>query len=134
VGARWVDSNTGIEYVWINDGDNYYWIQPTVANTVILTTLGISSATYSLTFNYEYYGISYSSGTCGLTLPLGVTPDDNGKFINVADESGKISYNNRSIYVFGQSGQMINGYPYVIMQIDWMSLNFMFRNGNWKTI
>lgn len=28
-GARWLDSDSGIEYVWIFDGDNYLWMQPT---------------------------------------------------------------------------------------------------------
>ena len=29
VGDRWMDSDTGVEYVWINDGDSTQWIQPT---------------------------------------------------------------------------------------------------------
>ena len=30
-GARWIDSNTGIEYVWIYDGSNFFWVEPTKA-------------------------------------------------------------------------------------------------------
>jgi hypothetical protein len=28
VGSRWVDSDTGREYIYIGDGDNWYWVEP----------------------------------------------------------------------------------------------------------
>jgi hypothetical protein len=30
LGQRWMDSDTGIEFVYINDGNSSQWIQPTV--------------------------------------------------------------------------------------------------------
>jgi hypothetical protein len=134
VGARWLDSDNGIEYVWVWDGSDYYWVQPTQLGRVTYKAFYINTATYSPTFAYEYYGVTYNTGICTVTLPLGVTPTDEGKFINIADEAGGISYGNRGILVQGQGGQLINGEASVLMKIDRMSLNFLFRNNSWKTI
>jgi hypothetical protein len=134
VGARWLDSDNGIEYVWVWDGSDYYWVQPTQLGRVTYKAFYINAATYSPTFAYEYYGVTYTGGICTITLPLGVVPTDEGKFINIADEVGGISYGNRGILVQGQGGQLINGEASVLMKIDRMSLNFLFRNNSWKTI
>jgi hypothetical protein len=73
-------------------------------------------------------------GICTVTLPLGSVPDDEGRFITIADEVGGISDAGRGILVQGQSGQLINGYSSVLMKIERMSLTFLFRNNSWKTI
>ena len=134
LGARWIDSDNGIEYIWVFDGTSYVWMQPTQLGNVVYQTAYINTSTYSPTFAYEYYGVTYMGGICTITLPLGVVPDDEGKFINIADEVGGISWANRGILVQGQSGQLINGETSVLMKIERMSLNFMFRNNSWKTI
>jgi hypothetical protein len=94
----------------------------------------INTATYSATFTYQYYGVTYTGGICTVTLPLGVPATDDGKFINIADEVGGISYYNRGIIVQGSGGQLINGNTQVLMKLERMSLDFLFRNGEWKTI
>ena len=94
----------------------------------------INVSTYSTTFTYQYYGVIYTSGICTVTLPLGSSPADDGRFINIADEVGGVSWGNRGILVQGQSGQLINGISSVLMKIERMSLDFMFRNNSWKTI
>jgi hypothetical protein len=134
LGARWLDSDNGIEYVWVYDGSNYLWMQPTQLGNITYKAFYINTATYSPTFAYEYYGVTYNTGICTITLPLGVVPTDEGKFINIADEVGGISYGNRGILVQGQGGQLINGESSVLMKINRMSLNFLFRNNSWKTI
>lgn len=134
LGARWIDSDNGVEYVWVFDGTNYFWVQPTQLGKITYQTLFINTATYSTTFAYEYYGVTYTGGICTITLPLGNSPDDDGQFINIADEVGGISYGNRGILVQGSGGQLINGETSVLMRIERMSLNFMFRNNSWKTI
>ena len=99
-----------------------------------LFTSLINTATDTVSFSFQYYGVTYTGGICTVTLPLGVSPADDGKFINIADEVGNISYGNRGILVQGSGGQLINGQTSVLMKIDYMSLNFMFRNNSWKTI
>jgi hypothetical protein len=134
VGARWIDTDTGNEYVWVYDGMNYVWMQPTQLGGIQYLTSEITTSGATVSFTYQYYGIGYTGGVCTITLPLGSVPDDEGLFINIADEVGGISWGNRGILVQGQSGQLINGESSVLMKIDKMSLNFMFRNNGWKTI
>jgi hypothetical protein len=103
-------------------------------SSFILRTESITTQTYSITFDKDYFGVNYTIGTCGVTLPSAISPTDDGKFFVVSDETGTISHGNRGIHLIPQSGQLINGYSDVIMKINWMSLNLMFRNNSWKTI
>jgi len=134
LGARWIDNDNGIEYVWVYDGVSYLWMQPTQLGGIQYNTAVINTATYSPTFACEYYGVIYNSGVCTVTLPTGVSPDDDGKFITIADEVGGISYGNRGILVQGSGGQLINGNSSVLMRIERISLTFLYRNSAWKTI
>lgn len=134
IGARWIHSETGYEYVWIYDGTNYNWFQPTQINDIPYTVTEINSATFSTDFEYEYYGVIYTGGICEVYLPSGTPTIDNGKIITIADEVGGISTYNRGIKVFGNGTQSINGYTDITMKVNKMSLTFIFRNGNWKTI
>jgi hypothetical protein len=134
VGSRWIHSETGYEYVWISDGTNSNWFQPTQINDIPYTTTGINSASFSTDFEYEYYGVIYTGGICEVYLPLGTASLDNGKIITIADEVGNISYGNRGIKVIPSGTQSINGYSDILMKINNMSLTFLFRNGLWKTI
>jgi hypothetical protein len=59
---------------------------------------------------------------------------DEGKTITIADETGNVSYGNRGILVNGTGSQLINGNNNVLMKIDYISLTFLYRDGNWKTI
>ena len=99
-----------------------------------ILTSDIITSTSSLSFTYQYYGVTYTGGICTITLPLGSSPGDDGRFLNIADEAGNISWGNRGILVQGQGGQLINGQTSVLMKINYMSLEFMFRNNSWKTI
>ena len=134
LGARWIDSDTGKEYVWVFDGSSYAWMQPTQLVSMKNSTNEIPYPTYSAIFSFEYYGVIYMGGICTVTLPKGTSPDDDGKFITIADEVGGISKYNRGIRVQGTASQMINGQSDVLMKIDRMSLTFMYRNSSWKTI
>ena len=134
LGSRWLDSDTGKEYVWVFDGYNYNWMQPTQITTIKNRTNEISTATYSVNFNFDYYGVIYTNGICTINLPIGISPDDDGKMITISDEVGGISKYNRGINVLGTASQLINGYDDIIMKIDRMSLTFTFRNSSWKTI
>ena len=134
LGARWIDSDNGIEYVWVFDGTSYVWMQPTQLGNIQYQAFFINTSTYAPTFAYEYYGVTYMGGICTITLPLGVVPDDEGRFITIADEVGGVSWGGRGILVQGQGGQLINGETSVLMKIERISLTFLFRNNSWKTI
>ena len=56
VGDRWFDLTTGLEFVWIFDGDTYQWVSP--------GSNGISGSSGSSGISY---GSSGSSGSSGLT-------------------------------------------------------------------
>ena len=134
IGARWMDSDTGIEYVWVYDGVNYLWMQPAqIVNTRYVTNY-IGTSAYSATFTYNYYGVIYSSGVCNVMLPLGNSPADDGKNITITDEVGGISSYSRGIIVGATGGQTINGNSSITMKINRMSLTFIFRNNSWKII
>ena len=109
-------------------------MQPTQLGNISYQATYINTATYSPTFSYEYYGVTYMGGICTITLPLGTSPADDGRFINIADEVGGVSWGNRGIMVQGSGGQLINGETSVLMKIERMSLDFLFRNNSWKTI
>jgi hypothetical protein len=100
----------------------------------IYTTTEINSASFSTGFEYVYYGVIYTSGICTVYLPAAISPNDDGKFITITDEVGGISSFSRGINVMGSGTQSINGYSGILMKVNNMSLTFMFRNNNWKTI
>ena len=134
LGTRWIDSDTGKEYVWVFDGTSHVWMQPTQLVSMKNSTQQISDSSHSAIFALEYYGVIYMGGICTVTLPQGTSPEHDGKFITIADEVGGISKYNRGIRVQGTASQLINGESDVLMKIERMSLTFMYRNSSWKTI
>ena len=64
IGDRWIDSDTGREYVYINDGTSSQWIEPTSSN-------GLEGLTYyAATKFYEFGGTgSFVKLGVGTTLP-----------------------------------------------------------------
>lgn len=119
---------------WTYNG--YAWILPLTGIIISsqYSTTSINTSTASLSFTYEYHGVTYTGGVCTITLPSAASPVDNGKFITIADEVGGISYENRGILVQGSGGQLINGQVSLLMKLERMSLTFIFRNNSWKTI
>ena len=112
---------------------NYY---PTgkKGNSGIYTTQEISTASASIGFYINYYGVTYTGGICTINLPIGAVPVDEGKIVIIADEVGGISSYGRGILIQGSGGQLINGNSSVLMKIERMSLTLLFRNNSWKTI
>ena len=134
IGSRWMDSDTGIEYVWVYDGLNYLWMQPAQIVSTRYVTTYIGTSSHVASFTYNYYGVIYTSGTVTVTLPPAQSPDDDGKNVTIADEVGGISSYGRGIDVSSSDGKLVNGNASVSMKSDWMSLTFLFRNNSWKTI
>lgn len=96
VGDRWIDSDTGKEYVYINDGTSSQWIEPVSSN-------GLVGVTYNSTNNTIYFGPTagfsgpvisdtgyrigsnaFNTQTTSYTLLSG----DNGKVITMNSASG----------------------------------------------
>ena len=91
-------------------------------------TVTAITSSQTLTWDKSYWGISGSSNV-DLTLPSTVGKD--GYFITIKDEAGNSgSYRIRLTPTSG----LIDGNSYVDMNINYMSLTVMVRNGNWYII
>ena len=101
------------------------------SSTLSITSINTTGET--ATFDYNYYGVTYTGGTVGIYLPDG-TATDIGKTIIIADETGSISAYGRGIYVYGTTGRYIDGNSQVTMNTNWMSLSLLYLNNMWKII
>jgi len=70
VGYRWMDSNSGIEYVYVNDGNSQQWVQPTNVGAVGAT--GAQGVTGSQGIQ-GVIGATGSQGIQGVTGATGAT-------------------------------------------------------------
>ena len=135
-GDRWMASDTGIEYVYINDGNSQQWIQPTSTSSnstpvSILGTIGVTGATYTASVVDYYIGVSYA-GPVTVTLP--VAPET-GREIVVKDESGNAGNGvSRQITIVGATAShKIDNQSSAIINLDNAALHFLYRNG-WRII
>jgi hypothetical protein len=136
-GDRWMDSDNGIEYVYINDGNSNQWVQPTNTATTtgdvssILTTTSVTGSSYSATPLDYYIGVSYA-GPVTVTLP---TNPETGRQIVVKDESGNAGSGvSRYITIVGATvSQTIDNQSSAILNINNGGLHFIYRNG-WRII
>jgi len=132
-GDRWFNTNTGVELVWIDDGDSQQWIQPFSVpgplspDAGYYTTTGITTG-QSLTWDKTYWGISGNSNV-NLVLPSVVGKE--GYYLIIKDESGICG--TYRIRLTPSSGTIDNN-NYVDMNINYMSLTCMVRDGNWYLI
>lgn len=137
MGSRWMDSDTGIEYVYINDGNSNQWIQPTTISASsgggisIVNTIAVIGATYSATTSDYYIGVSYA-GPVTITLP---TNPETGREIVVKDESGNAGNGvNRQITIVGATAtHKIDNQSSAIINLDNAGLHFIYRSG-WRII
>lgn len=131
-GDRWFDTITGVELVWINDGDSSQWIQPfsvpgPAFDLGYYSTTGLTTG-QTLTWSKTYWGISAQTNV-DLILPSTLNKD--GYYIIIKDEAGTCgSYRIRLTPASG----LIDGNNYVDMNINYMSLTCMVRGGNWYLI
>jgi hypothetical protein len=135
-GDRWMSSDTGIEYVYVNDGNSPQWVQPTNTSSnstpvSILGTVGVTGATYTASVVDYYIGVSYA-GPVTVTLP--VAPET-GREIVVKDESGNAGNGvTRQITIVGAtSAHKIDNQSSAIINLDNAALHFLYRNG-WRII
>ena len=132
-GDRWFNTNTGVELVWVDDGDSSQWVQPFSVpgplspDAGYYLTTGITTS-QTITWDKTYWGISGSSNV-NLTLPS--TTSKEGYFLIIKDEAGICG--NYRIRLTPTSGT-IDGNNYVDMNINYMSLTCLVRGGNWYLI
>ncbi len=132
-GDRWFNTNTGVELVWIDDGDSSQWIQPfSVPGPVspdvgYYLTTGITTS-QTITWDKTYWGISGNSNV-DLILPSVVGKE--GYYLIIKDEAGICG--TYRIRITPLSGTIDNN-NYVDMNINYMSLTCMIRGGNWYLI
>lgn len=132
-GDRWFNTQTGIELVYINDGDSQQWVQPFSVpgpagqDLGVYSTTGITSS-QTITWDKTYWGIS---GSTNVDLSLPTTVGKDGYYFIIKDESGLSgTYRIRLTPSIG----LIDGNNYVDMNINYMSLTCMVRDGNWYLI
>jgi len=132
-GDRWFNTDTGVELVWIEDGDSNQWVQPFSVPGPLSPDVGYYAITgittgQTLTWDKTYWGISGSSNV-DLTLPTTTSKD--GYYLIVKDEAGICG--TYRIRITPASG-LIDGNNYIDMNINYMSLTLMVRGGNWYLI
>ena len=132
-GDRWFNTDTGVELVWIDDGDSQQWIQPFSVpgplspDAGYYTTTGITTG-QTLTWDKTYWGIS---GNSNIDLVLPSVVGKEGYYLIIKDESGICGI--YRIRITPSSGTIDNN-NYVDMNINYMSLTCMVRDGNWYLI
>ena len=135
VGDRWMDSDTGIEYVWVNDGNSSQWVQPTntaspTSGVSIHNTISITGSTYAAKPSDYYIGVSYA-GQSVITLPAA---PEKGREMVVKDESGHAGDNiNRWITICGAGSTKIDNQDTAILNISNGGIHFIYNNG-WRII
>lgn len=132
-GDRWFNTNTGVELVWIDDGDSQQWIQPFSVPGPLSPDVGYYATTgittgQTLTWDKTYWGISGNSNV-DLVLPSVVGKE--GYYLIIKDEAGICG--TYRIRITPLSGTIDNN-NYVDMNINYMSLTCMIRGGNWYLI
>jgi hypothetical protein len=132
-GDRWFNTDTGVELVWIEDGDSNQWVQPFSVPGPLSPDVGYYATTgittgQTLTWDKTYWGISGSSNV-NLTLPTTTSKD--GYYLIIKDEAGICG--TFRIRITPDSG-LIDGNNYIDMNINYMSLTCMVRGGNWYLI
>jgi hypothetical protein len=132
-GSRWMDSNTGIEYTYLYDGDSYQWVQsaaPIRLGTGFNGTRLVSTSGYYANDSDYYIGINYS-GVATVVLQSDV---DDGRSLIIKDESGYAGYANRYITVSGAAvSGLIDNRDTATININNGSLQLLYRDG-WRII
>jgi hypothetical protein len=132
-GSRWMDSSTGEEYVYVNDGNSNQWIQPTLNplfGTISGATTVVTSSSYAAADSDYYIGVNYS-GAVTITLPAS---PQTGRMIVVKDESGEAGYANKAITIVSDDiSDLIDNKTSAILNINNGGVNFIYRSG-WRII
>ena len=91
--------------------------------------IGFTGPTYSVisSTTFKYIGVS---GSTGVYLPGGT----DGEYVAIKDESGKCSQSGKSIYIYPNGSDKIDGQSNVILSIDYGAITIVKRNTGWWVI
>lgn len=132
-GSRWMDSATGEEYVYVDDGTSSQWIQPTLNplfGTISGATTSVTSSSYAATDSDYYIGVDYA-GAVTITLPAS---PQTGRMIIVKDESGEAGQASRAITVVSDDvADLIDNDTSAILNLNNGGIQFIYRSG-WRII
>jgi hypothetical protein len=134
VGSRWLDSSTGREYVYIYNGDNFVWIEPTLNtisySAVVHNTVSVTGDSYAASDTDFYIGVNAPNP---VTVVLPTNPIA-GREVIVKDESGHAGDGtNRQITIVGINGATIDNSTSAIINLNNACLHFIYRDG-WRII
>jgi len=133
VGDRWIDSDTGEEFVYIYDGSGYQWMQPTVTpffGGALGGAVSVTSSSHSCSATDFYIGVSYS-GTVSITLP---PSPQQGKVMVVKDEAGNAGDSSKNIVLYpADIGDTIEGAASISIKTNFGSLYIVYRSG-WRIV
>jgi hypothetical protein len=134
LGSRWMDSDDGREYVYVNDGDTFQWVQPSsIAKylAVVNSTVSVTGQSYVANDFDFYIGLSHA-GPITVTLPPNPA---SGREIVVKDESGQAGEGvHRRITVVGANGATIDNQDSAIINLNNAGLRFIYNRGSWRII
>jgi hypothetical protein len=97
IGDRWMDSDTGKEYIYISDGDSSQWIQPVASNGLVGITYDSSTNSYTVGATLDFKGSVSSDGGFRITAnainaltgtTYSLLSSDNGKVITWSNAGG----------------------------------------------
>lgn len=133
VGSRWMNSDTGMEYVYVDDGDSSQWVQSSASSkfgTGYQSTHSVTTSGYYIADSDYYIGVNYS-GVSTIIVPSDV---NDGRSLVIKDESGMAGYANRYITVSGYAvSGLIDSQDTATLNINNGSLQFIYRDG-WRII
>ena len=135
-GDKWFNTTNGQEYTLIDDGSSKQWVNLNtnfIAHVhpiyeIVFPTHLVIHPSYDVELSDYYIGVNYA-GICTITLPAG----KEGLIFVIKDESGHASYAYRYIQIQGSAGELIDDNSYVVINLDYGSLTFIYRNG-WRII
>ena len=122
-------ATTGYILTSIDNLGNSSW-QPlsSLSGSSVISVTGVTTSAYTATTSYSYYGVEYSGNT-GIEIPDAAGLD--GFMFRIKDERGTSS--TYPITITPAVGN-IDGNPFAVMAINYMSLTLVARNNNWWII
>ena len=129
-GSRWMDSDDGQEYIYINDGNTQQWVQPTVNPAMVVAVTSVTGSTYLATGRDHYIGVN-ATGPVTITLP---SLPFMGREIIVKDESGRAGEPYRYITIVGATAaDTVDNHESATINLNNAGLHFIYNNG-WRIV
>lgn len=132
VGARWLNSNTGDEYVWVYDGNSGQWVQfagvGTSAGTGSAPQWSLTSSPTTMVSGGAY---AVRTNTTAPTMTLPATPVAND-VVYIMDADNSAATNNITV---ARNGSTIMGLSEnLTINVNGASVRLQFINSSWRLV